>query len=170
MLNPISLIPTPYKIAGIVIALGFVAFKIYSTGAASVQEDWDAQKAKDVIALGVVKDKRQAITAAVDVSHVKKAAEIRVVYKTITKEVTQYVTRVADNNCSITSGFVRVHDAAASGTVPLPASVVDDSPAGVEVSTVAETVAENYGTYAEIRQRLIDLQDWVAKQQAVTDP
>lgn len=160
MLNPILL----YKIGGAVILVALFSWKVYSMGQASTQADWDAEKVVQLAAVAVAKDKSQAISAAVDIKHVKDVEKIRTVFKTIVKEVPVYVDKIADSACIIPHGFVLVHDSAASGSVPAPPSGLDGTPSGVDLSTVAEVVAENYGTYQEIRQRLIDLQDWVAKQ------
>jgi len=41
MINPLSAIPAPYKILGIVLVLGYAVFKIHSMGADSRQEEVD---------------------------------------------------------------------------------------------------------------------------------
>ncbi len=67
---------------------------------------------------------------------------------TIVKEVPVYVTANADAACTVPVGFVRLHDAAASGDA-LPGAAGDpDAPAvGVTLSAVAETLADNYATH-----------------------
>ena len=64
---------------------------------------------------------------------------------TIVKEVPVYVTANADAACTVPAGFVHIHDAAASGD-PLAGIAGDpDAPAaGVTLSVVAETLADNY--------------------------
>lgn len=81
---------------------------------------------------------------------------------TITKEVPIYVTVQADSQCSVPSGFVWLHDAAAAN-LPLgePAGDPDAPAAGVALSTVAETVAGNYGIAHELRAQVIGLQEYV---------
>lgn len=160
----LGLIPTPYKLGGAILLAALFGWKMYSAGADSVQHKWDAQKAVALAAVAAAKERSAAISAAIDTRHLAEAERIRTVFKTINKEVKVYVDKTADSTCTVPSGFVRIHDAAAGGTLPEAPSSADAAPSGVEISTVAETVAENYGTYAEIRQRLIDLQDWVARQ------
>jgi hypothetical protein len=70
---------------------------------------------------------------------------------------------------------VRLHDAAAAGVpiVPGTPGSPDDSatslaaPSGVALSDVAVTVAGNYGTYSQLVQQLLALQDWIRQQQAI---
>jgi hypothetical protein len=82
--------------------------------------------------------------------------------KTITKEIPVYVTPEADAACVIPAGFVRIHDAAAGNTAPEPPAGDPDAPAaGLTLSAVAETVADNYTQYHALGEQLIGLQDYV---------
>jgi hypothetical protein len=118
-----------------------------------------ARYAKQAVAADT---KRDAITADLVPKAAAAQEKIRTVFKTITKEVTVYVKAT---DCPMPGGFRVYHDAAANGTLPDPAAVADAAPAPAKV--VASTVAENYGTYYEVAQRLTSLQEWVKAQQAV---
>jgi hypothetical protein len=96
-------------------------------------------------------------------------AQIRETYRTLFVEIPSYVTAQADAACTIPVGFVRLHNAAASGhPVPLPdaAAEPNDAPSPVALSAVAGTVVGNYGVCLGVRQQLADLQGWVAAQLA----
>lgn len=97
------------------------------------------------------------------VRYVDRVQVIRERGKTITKEIPVYVTVESDARCSVPAGFVWLHDAAAAN-VPLgePAGDPDAPAAGVALSTVAETVAGNYGIAHELRAQVIGLQEYVA--------
>lgn len=82
----------------------------------------------------------------------------------------QLITASADASCTITRGFVRLHDLAAeegpgalaigtTGTSAIPDSGFPDAnaPSGVKLSTVGETIISNYG---EARTRLEIIQEW----------
>lgn len=94
--------------------------------------------------------------------YVDRVKIVREVGKTITKEIPVYVTAEADDRCTVPSGFVSVHNAAAEN-VPLavPAGDPDAPAAGIALSDVAETVSGNYGTCHENAEQLIGLQDWL---------
>lgn len=67
---------------------------------------------------------------------------------TIVKEVPVYVTATADAACTVPAGFVHLHDAAASGDALAGVAGDPDAPAaGVTLSSVAETVADNYAIH-----------------------
>ena len=78
----------------------------------------------------------------------------------IIKEVPIYVSASADAQCDVPAGFVRIHDAAASGQPATPGAA-DAAPSGVALSAIAETVADNYGTCRETAEQLRALQEWV---------
>ncbi len=96
------------------------------------------------------------------IKYVDRVQVVRARAETIIKEVPVYVPAQADADCVINRGFVRLHDAAAAGDpgLPDPAGDPDAAPAGVALSTVAETVADNYGTCHQVREQLIALQGW----------
>lgn len=109
----------------------------------------------------------QAATASADVGVKVEAAkvEVRTVTQTLTREVVRYVPAAADAQCVVPVGFVRLHDAAATGLLPQasdPASQPADAPSGVALSAVGATVAENYGGCREDREALKGWQAWYA--------
>lgn len=161
------MIPLKFKLIASALAFLLIIIFAYRQGANAVQAEWDIQKAAAIAAASEIKDKRNAVSNKIDAEHAKASESTRVIFKTITKEVPVYVTKAADSSCVVTNGFVLLHDAAAKGSVPGAASESNDAPAGIDLSTVAETITENYGTYAEVRQRLIDLQNWVIEQEAI---
>lgn len=98
----------------------------------------------------VDREAAQASSEATQEVSERVAAETQVVQTRtveIIREVPRYVTIESNRRCDVPDGFVRLHDAAASGDAPIPYGPREspDTPSGVEISTVAETVAENYG-------------------------
>lgn len=81
---------------------------------------------------------------------------------TITREIPIYVTPKADAACAIPAGFVRLHDAAASGNPAGPPTGDPDAPAaGITLSCIAGTVADNYTRCHATATQLSALQDWI---------
>jgi len=105
--------------------------------------------------------------AKVITRYVDRVQYVREAGATIVKEVPVYVTPQADRACPVPVGFVRLHDAAAENR-PLagPAGDPDAPAAGVALSTVASTVADNYTSCHAIREQLIALQVAVRLRQA----
>ena len=92
----------------------------------------------------------------------------------IVREVPVYVTEKSDTACVVPRGFVRLHDAAAAGE-PAASAVSDaaapshDAASGVALSTVAATVAGNYGACRADQERLSALQTWIVAQAAARE-
>ena len=124
----------------------------------------------------IYRERDQAdVTRAVEARSTRTQVQIRTVTQTIIKEVPIYVPAEADLRFALPVGLVRVHDAAAAGH-PLsePSGEPDDAagnlePSDIAPSRLAATIAENYGTCRSDQARLGDLQDWVRRQQTVTN-
>ena len=127
------------------------------------------QLAQDAEFIAQLKPKQAAATERVRIVFIEKAAEIKWRTKTITERVTEYVTAKDDAGCNINRGFVRLHDAASSGTVPGSPTGTDGEPSGITLSAVAQTVAGNYGTAHLCAARLEAWQQWYLAQKALAD-
>ncbi|RMO79803.1 hypothetical protein ALQ33_200025 [Pseudomonas syringae pv. philadelphi] len=107
-------------------------------------------------ALGTVRDR--IVTEYVDrVEYIEKRGA------TIIKEVPVYVSAKADAACTVNSGFVRLHDAAATGADLSPSGgsgAADEAPSGVALSTVAATTAANYAACNANAEQLSKLQGY----------
>ena len=107
----------------------------------------DEQREKDAAATGKV------VTVYVD--------RIKTVYQTgatIIKEVPVYV---PVDSPDLPAGFRVLHDAAAAGSVPSPASIPDAAP--VAAQAVAETVVDNYTACHANTALLTAYQKWWAE-------
>jgi len=133
--------------------------------------DWKdaSSQVRTVVKVAKVVEKQGAINTVA--AQKEQAAQDRIVLvtKTIVQKVPEYVTAEADARCVVPNGFVRIHDAAAAGVPPVPnaAGKPDDAPSGVELSSIAETVAGNYGAAHLNAERLLALQEWLKQQGAV---
>ncbi len=128
--------------------------------------DWQDGAAATKAATHTVAVVQTQVAVAQRVAVRQQAAQdrVRLVTKTITREVPAYVTLNADAGCTVPAGFRLLHDAAAAG-VPAaaePAGQSADAPSGVSLSAVADTVTTNYGICHETAERLKGWQDWWA--------
>lgn len=165
-----SVIPSLYKLGALMALIITVFFTGYVKGLTHEQNKQARKDLATTVAVVKIKQAQADITAETDRAHTDAVEKIRIVTRTITKEVPVYVTQNDDHACSINVGFVRLHDAAAIGELPPSPSLTDGKASGIALSTVSATVVDNYGTCQETRQQLIDLQDWVVKQGKVDPP
>ena len=159
-----KLIPIEYQLAVKFISTGACAFGLFMIGAISNEDVWQLK----------VKEMETAIAkqelAAAEVSHeviTQYVDRVKIVEgKTheIIKKVPVYITKESDDKCTINNGFVSLHDHASKNEVPEPTGSVNEDSSDVKLSTVAETVSQNYGTYYQVVEQLKALQSWIRKQ------
>ncbi|WP_407466318.1 hypothetical protein [Xanthomonas campestris] len=126
----------------------------------------DAQKqrkqALDEKAAAIAERDSAKASTTVVTQYVDRVQIVREAGATITREIPIYVTQKADAACAIPAGFVRLHDAAASGQPAGPPTGDPDAPAaGVTLSAIASTVADNYTSCHATAAQLSALQDWI---------
>jgi hypothetical protein len=161
-------LPSPYLI------LAGVAFSAL-LAAGSAYEGYHYKSLQDQAAIAAAENqvidrigKADAVTETVSQADQAAVQQIQSATQTLIMKVPVYVTQKASARCVINRGFVRLHDGAVAGSaIPLAPGQSDDDPARVDLPAVGATIAANYGTYAVVRQQLIDLQNWVRDQQAL---
>ena len=163
LLGPIS---WPYRILALITLLVTLPVFGFVKGMSYQQDKTIVNQAVRTVAVV----KRQAeVTVKVITKYVDRIQTIREQGAAIIKEVPVYVTKEDDARCAVPGGFVRLHDAAATNTVPGPARISDAQAAGIALSTVASTVSDNYGRCHENSAQLEALQEWVREQQRATN-
>lgn len=91
--------------------------------------------------------------------YVNQAEKIRVVTKTIVKEIPKVITNEVDNKYPLSNGFVRLHDSSTSGVlIPEDPSRPDGGSSSVKESNAIGTISDNYESCKITRERLIALQ------------
>jgi len=114
----------------------------------------------------------EASAARLDVKVITQYVDrVRVIHdttQTLQREIPSYVTPATDRAFPLPWGFVRLHDAAASGLSTLPAAGPTDAAASdVAASTAAGVIVTNYGICHETVAQLSALQDWVRERNAL---
>lgn len=166
--SAVSIIPWPYRwLAAAALGVGLFGFG-WIKGANHVQAKWDAAVRQQALQAAATRERQAQAAVKVVTQYVDRVRVVREKGDTIIKEVPVYVPVQADAACTINRGFVRLHDAAAAGSMPEPARDSDAAPSGIALSTVAATVASNYQTCHENAEQLRALQVWVREMQMTT--
>jgi hypothetical protein len=129
----------------------------------------DYQGAQAVESIKVV-TRQGEVTEREVTKYVNVAGKTKVVTETIEKEVTKYVdSKPLALACMLDNRWVRLHDAAALGTVP-PAASADDATAGtVSAAQALPGITSNYAAGNRTADRLEALQGWVREQYKATN-
>ena len=163
-----NLIPWPYRLLVLAALAAALVGAGWFKGAGHVQHQWDAAVAEQARQVARVEKQQAEATVQVVTRYIDRVKVVREKGDAIIKEVPVYVPSEADTACTIHRGFVRLHDAAAANVVPRAAEPADASAAGIALSAVATTLADNYQRCHENAEQLIALQDWVRQLRAVT--
>lgn len=134
-------------------------------GAASVQAEWNAERAAQTITVLRVQVKQAEVTERIVTQYIDRVRIVRETADAIIREVPVYVPAQCDPDGRLPAGWRVLHDAAASGGAADPAAIAHAQP--VAPDTAATTVARNYGTCRETAEQLIALQQWVTDQAAI---
>ena len=94
------------------------------------------------------------LDATIVTRYVDRVRVIHDTTQTLQREIPTYVTPATDHAFPLPRGFIRVHDAAATGVLPGPARDTDAQASDVTASRAADVIAANYGTCLEIREQL----------------
>lgn len=118
---------------------------IFFAGGHVLSASYKEQLAIEKGEVAQLKLREPKIVKEIEVKYVHDVQVVTKQGKDIIREIPVYITKAADAACVIPVGFVRVHDAAASG-IPLaePAPGDNDAASQVNLSTVGETVTRNY--------------------------
>jgi hypothetical protein len=162
------LIPPWVKFAAIGVLVVAIFGSGWYLGAEHIQARVDKQAVIDTKAHEAETTRLAKVEQVVVYKYIDKYNVVHDQGQAIIKEVPKYVTKKADANCTITSGFVRVFDAAAAN-IPLPeaARTADetisgvDTDSGVKLSEVEDIIGRDFALYHLMKVQCESLQDWV---------
>ena len=153
----------PAELLGIILLIaGAYLFGGYGTEMMWRQRVSDLQKQ-----VAEAEAKSQQVNTVIEtqvVTKIKVVKETVYVNKEIIKEV---VAKQLDAQCTIPVSAISLHDSASGNEVSGGAGSADGSASNVKASELLTTVVENYGTYYEMRERLLGWQDWYTKQKHI---
>lgn len=154
------MIPTPYKIIGLLlILLGIVVAAEYD-GSSRVKAKWDKEKAAQVIADEKAKSAQATETVRVVTKYVNRIIKV----KEASNGYDQAAKSLPDS-CVLSGSFRLLHDSAALA-IPYPTGNLDGAAQGIEAAAAARVIAANYATCNQNGEQLTALQDWVRQMEA----
>lgn len=173
-MNPIALFTGPYGLLakwGVITLLcaslfGYGWVKGNQHGTLKLTEYQGAQ----AVATVKVIMRQGAATERVVTQYVKIKGATQVVTETIEKEVVKYAeSKPLALACLLDNRWLRLHDAAALGTVPPPAAGDDGAAGGIDAAHALPSITSNYARARRNADRLTLCQDWVRQQFEATN-
>lgn len=161
--------PLPFPFKGYInlVCVALLSFGLYTEGGLAERKAWNEKVEAQKVEIERLKRESEEATGRVVIKYIDRYTVVTEKADEIIRQVPIYITEKADASCTVTNGFVMLHDSAARNTVSKPAGETNDEAAGVKISEIGTTVAENYKKYHQIKTQLESLQEWLREQEAV---
>lgn len=155
---------TPIQLTGVVLLVAGVYFK----GGYSTEMAWRVKVDEMNAQIDKIKAESNKASKQVVYKYIERTKVVKEKNNAIRNQVTKYVSKEADANCTIPGSAVVLHDAAAKNIVPDSTTGVNEGAArDVTLSRLLDTTVLNYGTFYEVKEQLKALQDWVREQKKI---
>lgn len=160
----ISRYSTVFQLAGIVLLVAGVYFK----GSYSTEMHWRNKVDEMNAQIDRIKAESSKASKQVVYKYIERTKVVKEKNNAIRTQVTKYITKEADANCTIPNSAVVLHDAAAKNVVPDTSTGANEGATrDVTLSRLLDTTVLNYGTFYEVKEQLKALQDWVREQKKI---
>jgi hypothetical protein len=155
---------TVLQLVGVVLLVAGVYFK----GSYSTEMHWRNKVDEMTAQIEKIKANSETATKQVVYKYIERTKVVKEKNDAIRTQVTKYVTKEADANCTIPGSVVVLHDAAAKNVVPDSTTGTHEGAArDITLSRLLDTTVLNYGTFYEVKEQLKALQDWAREQKKI---
>lgn len=164
----LNLIPTSYKILGILLFILAIAGSSYYYG---------YSKAKTKAEHDFLEKENKAQAQIINLQNQLAEAKDKVIIKYINKVkvITErkyiYVDQAKNtpSKCELSSGWVYLHDSSAKGNLPDASRSSDATSSGIRDNKALETVVSNYSTCRQTSEQLKALQEWIRENKKIIE-
>ena len=155
---------TIFQLVGVVLLVAGVYFK----GSYSTEMHWRGKVDEMTAQIDRIKAESSKASKQVVYKYIERTKVVKEKNNAIRTQVTKYITKEADANCTIPGSAVVLHDAAAKNVVPDSTTGINEGAArDVTLSRLLDTTVLNYGTFYEVKEQLKALQDWAREQKKI---
>lgn len=155
---------TIFQLVGVVLLVAGVYFK----GSYSTEMHWRGKVDEMNAQIDRIKAESSKASKQVVYKYIERTKVVKEKNNAIRTQVTKYITKEADANCTIPGSAVVLHDAAAKNVVPDSTTGTHEGAArDITLSRLLDTTVLNYGTFYEVKEQLKALQDWVREQKKI---
>lgn len=173
-MNPLAIFTGPYALLAKWAVIAALAVAVGGYGWVKGNEHGTAKLTeyigKQAVESAKIVVKQGAVTERVVTKYLDRVKLAEGVTTTIEKEVTRYVeSKPLALACMLDNRWLRLHDGAASGSVPGPAQADDGASGTVSAAAALPTITSNYARANRNADRLDALQEWVREQYKATN-
>lgn len=158
------LIPVIYRLPVQFVALALAVGAVWLEGNFYNQRSWQQRIDEQQAEIARLEAASQQITIETVTKYIERTKIVKEKSGVIIKEIPKYITAEVDARCDIPVAAVVLHDAAAKSEFPDTTNGINAGTSDVTLSRLLDTTVANYGTFHEVREQLMALQDWVREQ------
>ena len=157
----------PYKLPIQLIALVLLVSGVWFEGGMANEEKWQARvkELEEKVAVAEVKSKETNVQI-----QTKYVTQIKVIKEQTAQEVQSFKENHAqdlDSICKLPESTVVFHNRTSQNELSASPTDTNGRTSNVKASDLVGTVGENYGTYYELRQKLLAWQEWYKTQKQI---
>lgn len=155
---------TPLQLIGVVLLVAGVYFK----GSYSTEMHWRGKVAEMNAQIEKIKSDSAKASKKVVYKYIERTKIVKEKSNAIRTQVTKYITKEVDANCTIPGSAIVLHDAAAKNVVPdSTTGTHEGTTRDITLSKLLDTTILNYGSFYEVKEQLKALQDWIREQKKI---
>ena len=142
-------------------------FGIWMEGGIATEEKWLARVKEMEEKVAIAESKSKETNTVIQTKYVN---QIKIIKEQSAKEISSFKENYAkdlDTMCKLPGSTVMFHNSASQNEVSRGAAGSDGRTSNVKASDLIATVGENYGTYYELRQKLLAWQEWYKTQKSI---
>lgn len=150
------------------IGVALLASGLYFKGGYDTEMGWRAKAAELNAQVEKIKSESEKASKKVVYKYIERTKIVKEKSNAIRSQVTKFVPKEADANCTIPRSAIVLHDAAAKNVIPDTTSGANEgATSDITLSRLLDTTVLNYGTFYEVKEQLKALQDWVREQKKI---
>lgn len=155
-----------YKVIAIPFSIVLILLAVFVEGNLWGLRQYDKQIAEYKEKIRVAEEQSSKVNTVIQTKFVEKIKVVKdntnANIQIVEKVVTEY-----DNLCALSNAAISLHNAASQNAVSASTGNSIEGTSDVKASELLTTVTENYGTYYEVRERLLGWQEWYKEQRKI---
>lgn len=155
-----------YKLPIQIISIIVVVATVYLEGGMSERSAWEARVLEMEAKVAQAEVESAKANANIATQVITKIQYVKDTTNANKQAINIYGQSLNDS-CRLTNGAVMLHNSASQNEVPGSPTATAGAASDVKASQLLTTVVENYGTYYELREKLLAWQLWYKQQKEI---
>lgn len=139
---------------------------IYCEGGIGVETEWRLRMSALEEKIKIAEEKSAQVNTVIQTKVVEKIKIVKETTDANVKIVEKIVIKY-DNLCTLSNAAISLHNSASQNTISASTGKSVEGTSDVKSSALISTIAENYGTYYQVREQVLGWQQWYSEQKKI---